>query len=768
MSPSVAPTGTSLGAVLLAGLLTTCSARAVTGDEFWDGRFDAPRAWKPTAVAITGSNLLVPQYHDRTGYGGASRIALWEGGEWSFCSGEFHGSNYVGSISTIAVGEGVMFVGGWFTNASGLAARNIARFDGSAWSPLGDGISGRLYTSAIMQNDLYVGGQFSAAGGQPAQNIARWEGSRWSGLGGGVNGWVQKIVACGTNLCVLGEFSLAGEVAVTNLARWDGESWHALAGTSVMRPCAIGAEGTNLYVAYAGYLTGAILRWDGMTWWRLPRQPPYTFEFGPGGGPAEWSATLSDLAVFSGEIYLSGDFYYFNQAAVGGVVKWTGTNWVEAGSGLLQEHFPPQRGVRLVTDGHRLLALGAFDTAGGRPANRIAEWDGSEWMPLGDGEGIAGGLGLAGSVETMALLGTNVLAGAKPYSAVSAERSGIGQWDGTAWTVLAGPVWEVAVAKSSPYAIQSAVWVTQYDGTSWTSIGRAFALRPTEVRTLCEFRGDLYAGGAFDSLSNAENNIARWDGQTWSSLGTGVTGEVNRLLVIEDALYVDGDFTVNGEPSLSAPVMWDGQQWWPTADEFPGKVVAATGIGTNLYLAVSAVTADLQPTNFVTRWAGTGWSQIGGVDGSVRALWLQGQELYAGGSFTSIGTTGATNVGRWDGSAWSPLGSGIVGDALASVNALAGIADQLYVGGEFTTAGGKPSVNFAVWHIPHALRISQTGGMERLSWPATGSNFVLAAQDPRPATNWSEVAQPPAVLSSELVVTQAISGASQFYRLRHR
>jgi hypothetical protein len=66
------------------------------------------------------------------------------------------------------------------------------------------------------------------------------------------------------------------------------------------------------------------------------------------------------------------------------------------------------------------------------------------------------------------------------------------------------------------------------------------------------------------------------------------------------------------------------------------------------------------------------------------------------------------------------------------------------------------------------IRITETNGEVRLSWPATGTNFVLEAKDSLARTNWSEVSQPPALHDNECVVTQTVSTASQFYRLRRR
>src|SRR5690606_3458961 len=79
----------------------------------------------------------------------------------------------------------------------GTSANGIARWNGSSWSTLGSGVTnppggGSVLVSALTVFDdgtgpaLHVGGYFGLAGGQPAANLAKWTGSAWSPLGPGV------------------------------------------------------------------------------------------------------------------------------------------------------------------------------------------------------------------------------------------------------------------------------------------------------------------------------------------------------------------------------------------------------------------------------------------------------------------------------------------------------------------------------------------------------------------------------------------------------
>ena len=75
---------------------------------------------------------------------------------------------------------GNLYSGGDFTNIGEAQALRVARWDGAAWHPLGNGIGaeGDYSTiSALVVDDsgnLYVGGQFTLAGSKPSAYLAKW------------------------------------------------------------------------------------------------------------------------------------------------------------------------------------------------------------------------------------------------------------------------------------------------------------------------------------------------------------------------------------------------------------------------------------------------------------------------------------------------------------------------------------------------------------------------------------------------------------------
>lgn len=136
------------------------------------------------ALAMDGAgNLYAGGNFSTAGSVSASRVAKWDGSAWSAL-----GSGITNVVSALAVDStGNLYAGGGFAIAGGVATNRIAKWDGSAWSPLGSGttLAGGQGVNALAvdgDGNLYVGGIFSTAGGVSAKNIAKWDGSAWSAL----------------------------------------------------------------------------------------------------------------------------------------------------------------------------------------------------------------------------------------------------------------------------------------------------------------------------------------------------------------------------------------------------------------------------------------------------------------------------------------------------------------------------------------------------------------------------------------------------------
>jgi hypothetical protein len=159
--------------------------------------------------------------------GGIRFVAKWNGSNWSPLGlglGD-HMQSYVDVYALAVDATGNLYVGGEFTKAGGGSARNIAKWNGSSWSPLGSGTNGPVRAIAVdRMGNIYAGGDFTVAGGVSASKIAKWDGNAWTSLGAGIGPTASSSVRClalmGNSLYVGGEFATAGGRASRNVAEF--------------------------------------------------------------------------------------------------------------------------------------------------------------------------------------------------------------------------------------------------------------------------------------------------------------------------------------------------------------------------------------------------------------------------------------------------------------------------------------------------------------------------------------------------------------------
>lgn len=671
--------------------------RTAGPDDKWDGQFGVPGVdGSVYAIAINGSDIYVGGNFTVASNIFANRIAKWDGSHWSAL-----GNGIADTVLAIAISGNDVYVGGEFGNPGNF----IAKWDGTNWSSLGGGVNDYVSTLAVSGGDLYVGGRFTMAGGSPANHVAKWNGKNWLALGSGVEDnspesndeHVRSLVVSGDNLYVGGYFTIAGGNPAKHIAKWDGNSWSSL-GTGPLNGAnfscsALAANGNELYVALIVPIdfrpNSVIWKWSGNSWSMVA------------GG---LSRHVYSLAFFGNDLYIGG---FFSTSAIGsnvvsGIAKWNGNNWVSVGNytGVVVFAFA-------ISGGH-LYAGGSIQMAGGPRARGIAKWDGNNWSALGSGIGIPN---YDSYVNAFAVKGNELYVGG--FDSVTG--SAVGKWGSSGWVALGnGPSIDVntlAVSGENLYAGGDFSYVgdnpandiAKWNGSSWSAFGSGtdpFG----RISTLFVWGGDLYAGGAFLTVGDTPaNSVAKWDGSSWSPLSSGVgnrsfLGGVRAFAAIGSDLYVGGSFTSAGGNPANYVAKWDGTGWSALGSgvgvlNAPNQSVSSLAvIGNDLYVGGRFPTAGGNLASNIAKWDGNSWSALGsGVNGIVTSLTVIGNDLYVGGSFTQAGGQPANHLAKWDGKSWSPLGSGVNG----SVNALAGVGGNLYVGGVFTSAGNKPSFNIA-------------------------------------------------------------------------
>jgi hypothetical protein len=253
------------------------------------------------------------------------------------------------------------------------------------------------------------------------------------------------------------------------------------------------------------------------------------------------------------------------------------------------------------------VAGGAFTTAGGVPAARIARWDGSQWQPLGSG--------LGGIVHALAVYNGDLYAGGQFLTAGGVAVNGIARWDGAAWHDVGGGV------QAANYEF------------AW-------------VRALLVYNGVLVAGGSFVGAGGYPySSVATWNGTQWGGLGTGIwntsfTAEVRALAVWNGDLVAGGNFLHAGGTTGARYVARYNGGWAGVGT--PDTAVSAFASCDGTLLAGSEAG--------VTYWNGAAWAYLGGeANAPVNALVEYGNAVYGAGAFSTLGATASQGIGLWGG-----------------------------------------------------------------------------------------------------------------------
>ena len=296
---------------------------AMWNDSTWSTLGSGINSFGVNCLTGYNGNLYAGGNFDSAGGKPANNIAMWDGSTWSAVG---NGPN--GPVQALLVFNGSLYVSGIFDSAGGMPVNNIAIWDGSNWSALGNGITGyavhtAVHTLAVYNGILYAGGYFDSAGGMATNNVAEWDGSKWLPLGAGITdsnaffgGDVIALTAYNGDLYAGGIFNIAGGQPAYGIAFWNGTSWSvipAFLGYSMEVDCFSSYDG-NLYTG--GFFDGSTLadnigEWHRSNWLTL------------GSGIPGISWNVHALTVFNRKIIASGTF-----DSAGGILAHNIAEWV--------------------------------------------------------------------------------------------------------------------------------------------------------------------------------------------------------------------------------------------------------------------------------------------------------------------------------------------------------------------------------------------------------------------------------------------------------
>ena len=357
-------------------------------------------------------------------------------------------------------------------------------------------------------------------------------------------------------------------------------------------------------------------------------------------------------------------------------------------------------------DGTNVYIGGSFTQIGDVSANHIAKWDGNTWSPLGSG--------VDSPVIAVAVNGNYVYAGGystfQPTSVF--EGNCIEIWDGNTWsgtgmfdwvsdmTLSDGDVYIVGHF-GTPFTTHENYCITKWNGIICSSFGNG--LYSYVINTIAVNGSDMYVGGnEIHRISPGSDyiNVAKWDGNIWSSLGSGVDDEVNAIAVNGSDVYVGGKFYHAGGMDANYIAKWDGSTWYSLGSGVNGRVDAITVSGSDVYVGGWFTQAGGADANHIAKWDGSAWESLGNdVNGGVSAIAVSGSDVYVGGGFLKAGDVNANRIAKWNGNTWSSLGNESLGSGMNDVvNAVAVCENNIYVAGNFTQAGNIDVDYIAKWN----------------------------------------------------------------------
>ena len=144
-----------------------------------------------------------------------------------------------------------------------------------------------------------------------------------------------------------------------------------------------------------------------------------------------------------------------------------------------------------------------------------------------------------------------------------------------------------------------------FSDANWISMGGLPGADSQVSAAVVDGSGNLYIGGYFTVVGDViANHIAKWNGSSWTALGSGMNSNVWALAVSGSDLYAGGEFTAAGGSAANYIAKWNGSSW--------------TALG----------------------------SGLGGPYPYMRALAVSDNDVYAGGQFTTAGGKASGYIAR--------------------------------------------------------------------------------------------------------------------------
>lgn len=220
------------GKLIAGGNFLTAGGQSANHIAAWDGAKWAPLG---SGVSITGigrfvfaileheNKILVGgDFSSAGGVGGTSRIALWNGDEWS-ASMSFGAS---GTVRTFCKHQGQLLAGGFFA----IGATGVLYWNGTQWTPFGGLGSFTINSLVSLNGGLFASGNYiTCPGGNPIQTAYRVSyrvGDTWAPIGADITVFgcqigIADAIPYRNSLVTVGDFGVGQPFPGSGIATYD-------------------------------------------------------------------------------------------------------------------------------------------------------------------------------------------------------------------------------------------------------------------------------------------------------------------------------------------------------------------------------------------------------------------------------------------------------------------------------------------------------------------------------------------------------------------
>ncbi len=257
-----------------------------------------------------------------------------------------------------------IIVGGDFTKTSEKELNYIAKWNGSDWSKLGNGLNGKVFRLGVHQEEIIATIQeVDTLSGFTFKKVMQFDGENWDQLGQDFEGWIYEIFSYKDTLIIAGDISESTDDSLGSVLFWNGNAWENFGQPKISSRSYNMVEFENQLLVSTFNTDSPVQSWNGVIW-----KPLDINDFNP-----YYPSSLEPLFVFNDTLYYS---YNSNNS----LYKYdSGNNTLET---LIDNDYKKGSIRKLTSFKNKLIGIGENNRTDYPGYLELAWWDKGKWNDI--------------------------------------------------------------------------------------------------------------------------------------------------------------------------------------------------------------------------------------------------------------------------------------------------------------------------------------------------------------------------------------------------